>query len=101
MQAIVQILKFNEVRSGEKNGRKWSMQDCECLLLDENGKPDQVGVLVLPKDLMERRARGELAEGIYTGSFALRADTSREGQRRINAALVGLTPVPPMQPRKP
>ena len=30
--------------------------------------------------------------GIFLGSFALRPDTSREGQRRIQAVLTGLQP---------
>lgn len=87
--SIVQILKVNEARSGEKNGRRWEMQDCECALLTGDGVVEQVGVLVLPKELT-----GKTAPGIYSGSFALRADTSREGQRRINAVLTGLTPLP-------
>jgi hypothetical protein len=90
MQSIIQILKLNEARSGEKNGRPWQMQDAECLLLNEDGTVNQVGVLMLPKDLM-----GKVQPGTYMGSFALRADTSREGQRRINAILTGLNPMPP------
>ena len=90
MQSILQILKLNEPRSGEKNGRKWEMQDCECLLLKESGEVDQVGVLMIPKDMM-----GKVQPGTYMGSFALRADTSREGQRRIQAVLTGLNPLPP------
>lgn len=86
--SIVQILKVNEVRSGTKNDRKWEMQDCECALLSDGGVIEQVGVLVLPKDLT-----GKVELGIYSGAFALKADTSREGQRRINAVLTGLTPL--------
>lgn len=89
MQSIIQILKLNESRSGEKNGRKWEMQDAECLLLNEDGTVNQVGVLMLPKDLM-----GKVQPGTFMGTFALRADTSREGQRRINAILTGLNPIP-------
>jgi hypothetical protein len=88
--SIVQILKVNEKRSGEKNGRRWEMQDAECALLNEKGDVEQVGVLVLPKDLTDKTV-----PGIYSGAFALKADTSREGQRRINAVLTGLTPLPP------
>lgn len=94
MQSIIQVLKFNELRSGEKNGRKWEMQDCECLLLKDDGTVDQVGVLTLPRDLVEKRKLGQLPEGTYTASFALKADTSREGGRRIVAVLTGLVPVP-------
>ena len=85
MQSILQILKLNDPRSGEKNGRAWTMQDAECLILKEDGSCDQVGVLMIPKDLM-----GKVSPGVFLGSFALRADTSREGQRRIQAVLTGL-----------
>lgn len=87
MQSILQILKLNEPRSGEKNGRRWEMQDAECLILNDAGLVDQVGVLMIPKDLM-----GKVQPGVFIGSFALRANTSREGQRRIEAVLTGLQP---------
>lgn len=86
MQAIVQILKLNEPRSGVKDGRPWEMQDAECLLLSEEGAVDQVGVLRVPKEL-----RDKVKPGVFTGSFALRTDR----ERRIVAVLTGLTPVPP------
>lgn len=87
MHSILQILKLNEPRSGTKDGRAWEMQDAECVILNEQGQPDQVGVLMVPKDL-----RGKVAPGVYLGSFALRANTSREGGRRIEAVLTGLQP---------
>lgn len=88
MNSFLQILKLNEARSGVKNDRKWEMQDAECIIFDEAGQVDQVGVLMIPKDLM-----GKVQPGTYSGSFALRANTSREGQRRIEAVLTGLVPV--------
>ena len=88
MNSFLQILKLNEARSGVKNDRKWEMQDAECIIFDEHGSVDQVGVLMIPKDLM-----GKVNPGTYVGSFALRANTSREGQRRIEAVLTGLQPV--------
>lgn len=87
MQAIVQIIKLNEARSGTKDGRQWEMQDAECILLDDKGQPDQVGVLMVPKEL-----RGKVERGVYTGTFALRASLR---DRRIEAILTGLTPLPP------
>lgn len=95
LTSIVQILKLNEKRSGVKNDRPWEMQDCECLLLDDTGGVAEVGVLDIPKELM-----GKVQPGTYTGTFSLRADKSREGQRRIKAVLVGLTPMPPKAPAK-
>lgn len=84
MQSLLQILKVNDPREGVKDGRAWSMQDAECLLLKETGEVDQVGVLRIPRDL-----RGKVAPGIYLGAFALRADMA---SRRIEAVLTGLQP---------
>jgi hypothetical protein len=86
MNSILQILKLNEVRKGVsvKNGRPWEMQDAECLLLDETGAVDQVGVLQIPRDLM-----GKVTTGIYLGTFALRPDLQT---RKIGAVLTGLQP---------
>ena len=86
LTSIIQILKVNEKRSGNKNGRDWAMQDCECALLADTGELEQVGVLQLPKDMM-----GESAPkpGIYVGAFALRAGMQ---DRKITAVLTALTP---------
>ncbi|NJM43618.1 MAG: hypothetical protein HC858_05885 [Brachymonas sp.] len=86
--ALIQIIKVNELRTGNKNGRDWQMQDCECLLLNDDGTPSQVGVTMLPKNM-----RGENAPkpGKYTGQFSLQAGMQ---DRRIMAVLVGLVPVP-------
>ncbi len=92
--ALVQIIKVNEARSGTKDGRPWEMQDCECLLLDGEGNPTQVGVLMLPKEL---RNKDKVKPGMYTGSFTLQASLR---DRRINAELVDLVPVDPRSVRK-
>ena len=84
MQSILRILKVNEARSGNKDGRAWEMQDAECLLLKDDGEIDQVGVLMLPKEL-----RNNVKAGDYLGTFALRPNMA---SRRIEAVLVGLTP---------
>lgn len=84
--ALIQIIKTNEPRSGVKDGRPWSMQDAECLLLDDNGQPSMVGVLQLPKDLMGDKAP---KPGVYTGSFALKSGLR---DRRIEAVLTSLVP---------
>lgn len=87
MQSIIQVLKVNDARSGTKDGRQWEMQDAECCLLTADGEVDEVGVLLLPKDLTNKTK-----PGVYMGTFALRADKSREGGRRIQAVLTGLQP---------
>lgn len=88
MQAVIQILKVNELKSGvsKKTGNPYELQDAECVLLDDNGQPSQIGVLGIPKDL-----RGKVTPGVYTGSFALRPDLTT---RRIEAVLTGLNQVP-------
>lgn len=86
MHALIQIIKVNEAKSGTKDGRAWEIQDAECILLNDQFMPDQVGVLTLPKEL-----RGKVGPGTYTGSFTLRPDLRT---RRIEAVLVGLTPAP-------
>lgn len=84
--SILQILKVNDKRSGVKDGRPWEMQDAECVLLDDAGVMQQVGVLQLPKHLM-----GDTAPfpGVYLGAFALQAGMK---DRRISAVLTALTP---------
>lgn len=86
MQSILQILKVNELKKGvsRKTGNPYEMQDCECLILNDDGSIDQVGVLPLPKDLREK-----VAPGTYIGSFAMRPDMQT---RRIGAVLTGLQP---------
>lgn len=84
--SIIKILRVNEVRSGVKDNRPWKMQDAECILLDDNGEETQVGVLSLPKHLMEENAP---ARGTYVGSFSLQAGMK---DRRIGAVLTGLQP---------
>lgn len=88
LTSILQILKLNEPRSGKTAaGRDWTMQDAECCILTDAGEVQQVGVLMIPKDLM-----GLIKPGVFMGSFSLRADTSREGGRRIMPVLVALQP---------
>lgn len=88
LTSILQIFKLNEARTGKTaQGREWTMQDAECAVLNDKGEVEAVGVLMIPKDLM-----GKVTTGVFLGSFALRPDTSREGQRRIQPVLTGLQP---------
>lgn len=84
--AILQIIKVNDAKTGVKDGRPWEIQDCECILLNDQMQPEQVGVLSLPKEL-----RGKVGTGTFTGSFALRPDLRT---RRIEAVLTSLVPFP-------
>lgn len=90
MNVYLQILKVNEIREGvgKASGNKYRMQDCEAIILDERGQPDSVGVLMLAKDQV-----GNTVTGTYVGSFAMRASNAKDGGRRIEAVLTGLSPV--------
>ena len=88
LTSLLRIIVVNEARSGTKEGRPWEMQDAECILMNDDGSPKQVGVLQLPKEI---RAKGTVKPGDYSGSFALRPDLRT---RRIGAVLVDLTPLP-------
>lgn len=85
MQALIQIIKVNDLRTGTKDGRNWELQDAECLLLNDDGSPQSVGVLSLPKTL---RGSNAPRVGTYTGIFTLQAGLR---DRRIEAVLVGLS----------
>lgn len=89
MQSIIQVLKVNDLKSGvsRKTGNPYEMQDAECILLKDDGSVDQVGVLQVPKSL-----RDKVQPGVFTGSFALRANMQ---SRRIEAVLTDISPVPP------
>lgn len=88
MQSIIQVLKLNDPKTGisKKNGNAYDMQDAECLLLNDDGSIDQVGVLQVPKSLREK-----IAVGTFRGSFAMQANFA---SRRIEAVLTDLVPVP-------
>ena len=90
MNVFLQILKVNEIREGvgKLSGQPYRMQDAECMILDDKGEVDQVGVLMLSKDQVDK-----VEAGIYLGSFAMRANTSEKGGRKIEAVLTGLQPV--------
>lgn len=85
MKSLLQIIKVNQSRSGTKDGRAWKMQDAECILFNEDGTIDAVGVLMIPKDLHD-----QVTEGRYEATFALRPNMA---SRRIEAQIVTLVPV--------
>lgn len=97
LTSIIQILKVNDPRTGNKNGRDWKMQDAECVLLTDDGQLDQVGVLPLSKEMMGDSAP---KPGIYVGTYAMRAGLQ---DRRITPVLTALTPysVPKAAPKTP
>ncbi|MFE1572230.1 hypothetical protein ACFIQG_10470 [Comamonas odontotermitis] len=92
--SIIEILKVGDIRSGVgKTGKPWQMQEAECILRDQDGGVVQVGVLDVPRDLIDN-----LRPGVYTASFTLSAHYQ---SRKIGAQLVALTPLPARAPVKP
>ena len=89
MQSLIKILKVNEIRKGisVKTNKPWEMQDAECLLMNDDGSIGSVGVLQLPKALMGANLP---AVGDYSAKFTLQSGMT---DRKINAVLVGLTPI--------
>ncbi len=93
MTSLIQILKLNEPRTGVgKTGKPWTMQEAEVALLDDAGEIQQVGGLLLPRDMTGDKAP---AKGVYVGSFALEADYKT---RKVVAVLTALTPYPVGKP---
>lgn len=90
--SVVQILKVNDSRSGVgKNGKNWTMQEAECILIDGDGQVSQVGVLDVPKDMI-----GTIQPGTYTATFSLVAHYQT---RKIESRLTNLARLPNKQER--
>jgi hypothetical protein len=86
MQSILQILKLNEPKAWTMEGRSGFSHSAECLLLNDAGEVDQVGVLKIKGDDLIKKAQ----LGIYRGTFAMRANPA---SRQIEAVLVDLQPI--------
>lgn len=84
--SIIQVLKLNAPKEWAFEGRSGTSHSAECLLLNADGSIEQVGVLSIPKPLVEK-----IAVGTFTASFALRANPA---SRRIEAILTDVTPLP-------
>ena len=87
MQSIIRILKLNDPKPWQMDGRSGVSHSAECLLLTAEGEVDAVGVLKIRGDDLIKKA----VVGVYTASFALRANPA---SRVIEAVLVDLMPIP-------
>jgi len=87
MQSLLQIIVVNPVReiTMRATGNKFTVQDAECMLLDDGGKPVKVGVLRIPEPL-----RKDVRPGVFIGTFGLDAGYK---DRQIEAILTGLQEV--------
>lgn len=90
--SVIQVLKVNPLREGTsvKSGKKWQMQEAECILLDGDGAVTQVGVLDVPREMI-----GQVGPGTYLASFSLQAHYQT---RKIGSVLVDLRPIPKAAP---
>jgi hypothetical protein len=84
--SLIRVLVVGEIKSGtSKFGKPYTIQEVECLTLDETGDGQQVGVLTLPKELV-----GKATPGDYAATFSLGVDYR---DRRIGARITDLRPV--------
>lgn len=83
MQSVLQILHVAPPRTGvTAKGKPWRMVDAECIVTRADGS-QQVGVLLLPKELEA------VKPGHYLGTFDLSIDFR---DRRVGAQIVNLQP---------
>lgn len=88
MQSMIHVFKLDEVKKGisKKTGNPYEIHTAQTALIDAQGNVDTVGVLDIPPDL-----RGKVTAGRFTATFAMKTNFQNG---RIEAALVGLLPVP-------
>lgn len=87
--SIIQILKTGDEQNKSWEGRAYTVQECECILINEDGSCEAVGVLRLSD-----KFKGENAPkpGTYSAGFSLAVSPK---DRKIGAVVTSLTPVPP------
>jgi len=86
MPSYIQILKVGEVQDKAFEGRAYQVQEAECVLLDENGETDCIGVL----RFSEAFRKNPPARGVYVPVFSMVASPK---DRKIGSVITGLTPV--------
>lgn len=72
LPSFLQVLVVGPIQDKIFDGRAYKSQQLECLGLDADGQPLQVGVVPLPKNL-----HGLIKPGIYRPSYAMRVDPKR------------------------
>jgi len=85
--SIIQIIKVGPLTPKKWEGRDYTVQECECILLNDDGTPEAVGVLRLADEMKGDKAP---ALGTYTAKFSLKPSPK---DRKIGAVLTGLTAV--------
>ena len=87
--SLIQVLVTGEDQQKKWEGRDYTVQECECLLLNDDGSVQCVGVLRLSD-----KFKGDAAPkpGTYSAGFTLVANSK---DRKIGAVVTTLTPVAP------
>ena len=90
MQSKLQILLVNQkTGTAKKTGNAYDIREAHCILFNDDGTPGAVGVLNVPKALLDKAV-----PGMYTASFGLEAPTFGENQGKIVAVLADLVAMP-------
>lgn len=87
LPSVIQVLVAGPVQQKKYQDREYTTQQLECLALDDNGQPLQVGVIRVPKAL-----QGQIKPGFYRPVYAMRVDR----ERSIQPFIAGLTPYKPV-----
>lgn len=86
LPSIIQVLVVGAVTPKKFEGREYTAQQLECVALDADGQPLQVGVIRVPKHL-----QGQITTGFYRPVFGMRVNR----ERVIESAILDLTPYKP------
>lgn len=85
--SLLQILVVNPVREipSAQGGKPFTVQDAECVMVNDKGHPLKVGVLRISRGLM-----GQVRPGVFVASFELEPHYKT---RILEAQVSGLQPV--------
>jgi len=86
MRKVLQIIKVNEPRAWSIEGNSGVSHSAECILLNEDGSVEQVGVLKMRGEEIIKKG----VVGTFAATFEMRANP---GNRVIEAQLVDLVPI--------
>lgn len=86
LPSILQVLVVGPLLDKKYDGREYKTQQLECLALDADGQPLQVGVIRVPKHL-----QGLVKVGYYRPVFGMRVGR----ERVIESVILDLTPYKP------
>ncbi len=86
LPSVIQVLVPGPVIDKKYEGREYKSQQLECLALDADGQPLQVGIIRVPQHL-----HGQVKTGFFRPVFGMRVDRDRV----IQAVLLDLTPYNP------